>query len=173
MSESTYSLRHDNFESQIPNSIRKLRDDESFTDVTLVSSKGDSIKAHQVILASTSRFFKKVLTENPHKTPMIHLSNVEHNTLLRIKDFIYCGQAQILTDSLEDFVEVGGMLGIEGLIESNEATQKDNHMLVQDLDMSVDEDDNIKDMTTEAEEKIIKDSADTSGKSPQRTLRRI
>ena len=60
MTEELLNLRHGDFERLVPNIIRNLGKHAAFTDVTLVSSEGNTLQAHKVILASCSLSNKTV-----------------------------------------------------------------------------------------------------------------
>jgi len=77
-----------------------------FVDVTLIPDRADGdgggncgIRAHKIILATSSDYFRRILEESPCKHPVIHLkgfSRWEAETLLR---FMYTGEVQL--DSAE------------------------------------------------------------------------
>ena len=60
MSEKLY-LQWNDFKENVNSAFRKLRDDNEFTDVTLVCEDGQQMEAHKVIMASSSPFFEKIL----------------------------------------------------------------------------------------------------------------
>ena len=111
------NLKHDNFEGLAPEAIRNLGNSEIFADVTLVSTDNKSIQAHKVVLASFSQKFEKILVSNPHPHPMIYLNQVDFETLIKIKSFIYLGEVEVPADQVYDFLKIGGDLEIVGLIE--------------------------------------------------------
>ena len=49
---------------QLATMIKSLRNDNDFSDVTLVCEDGDPIKAHKVILAGGSPIFQKMFAQN-------------------------------------------------------------------------------------------------------------
>ena len=56
MTEKTFYMRHIQFNTLAPDVFRKLIRDKHFTDVTLATGDGKQIKAHKVILGSSSIF---------------------------------------------------------------------------------------------------------------------
>ena len=50
----------------------KLWQEKDFTDVTLAACDGKQIKAHRVILASASKFFRNLLGGSCHENPLIY-----------------------------------------------------------------------------------------------------
>lgn len=57
--EQQYCLRWNNFQANITSQFEALRDDEDFTDVSIVC-EGRSIKAHRVVLSACSPLFKEM-----------------------------------------------------------------------------------------------------------------
>ena len=67
-----FCLRWNDFQTNMVASFKHLRDEKSFTDVT-IASDGQSCKAHKMILSACSPYFKTLLEENPAKHPIIIL----------------------------------------------------------------------------------------------------
>ena len=55
-----FCLKWNDFQTSVTNSFSKLRRDEDFYDVTLVSDDDTFIRGHKLVLASSSDFFKKI-----------------------------------------------------------------------------------------------------------------
>ena len=53
--------------------LRTLRDDKEFTHVTLACEDGQRVKAHKVILASSSPFFLNLSKINKHPHPLNYM----------------------------------------------------------------------------------------------------
>ena len=62
-------LQWNNFKENANSAFGKLRDDEEFSDVTLVCEDRQQMAAHKVILASSSPFFAKILQKKHTLTP--------------------------------------------------------------------------------------------------------
>ena len=60
---------------------RLAKSEENFTDVT-IACDDDQIEAHKVIISSCSLVFKKLLSKNQHKYPMIYLRGIKSKKLL-------------------------------------------------------------------------------------------
>ena len=100
-----------------------LRQDEDFTDVTLVSEDGEQIDAHKVILGASSPFFQALLKKNKHAHPLIYMRGIKSADLLAIVDFLYYGETNIFQDNLDSFLNIAGELSLRGLdggTESND-----------------------------------------------------
>ena len=67
-----FCLRWNDFQTNMVASFKHLRDEKSFTDVT-IACDGQSTKAHKMILCACSPYFKNLLEQNPAKHPIIIL----------------------------------------------------------------------------------------------------
>ena len=76
-----FCLRWNDFQTNMVASFKHLRDEKSFTDVT-IACDGQSCKAHKMILSACSPYFKALLEENPAKHPIIILK-VGHLSIIR------------------------------------------------------------------------------------------
>ena len=124
MSSEKFDLRWNDFPTNAVSTIRNLVTDNEYTDVTLVSDDRRKIKAHKVILASASQFFREILPEISSHNPVLFLKGIEHSELLAIMKFIYVGTTEVAQDNLEKFMKAAQDLQIEGLQENK--NDKDN-----------------------------------------------
>ena len=60
-------LQWNDFQKNVANAFRNLREDKEFADLTLVCEDGNQIEVHKVVLSSSSPFFKKLLAKNKHE----------------------------------------------------------------------------------------------------------
>lgn len=117
-------------------SLRQAYDKGYFSDVTVVagSHADDSLsffRAHKVILASVSDFFKNVLTAfetqanfaNQNQT--IFLKNVDPKKFQLLLNFFYESQVRVQAEDLKPFLELAKELGVKGLNVVN--TAKNNN----------------------------------------------
>ena len=112
-----FSLKWHDFETNISNSFRKLRNTDDFYDVTLVSDDQEQMLAHKVVLSASSEYFNNVLKSNKHSHPMICLNGINSIGLTNILDYIYNGEVEIKQDQLKTFLECAKRFQLEGLIE--------------------------------------------------------
>ena len=75
MGTEKFCLRWNDFENNISQAFRDLRQDEDFFDCT-IACEDDQIPAHKVILSACSIFFKDVLKRNPHQHPLVYMKGV-------------------------------------------------------------------------------------------------
>ncbi|KAK4324927.1 hypothetical protein Pmani_004463 [Petrolisthes manimaculis] len=78
-----FCLRWNEFQSNMVSSFKHLREEKSFTDVTLACD-GQTCKAHKMVLSACSPYFKALLEENPSKHPIIILKDVPYSHLQAI-----------------------------------------------------------------------------------------
>ena len=118
MASEMYSLAWKEFQTSACSTFNDLFGDQNFADVTLACDDGKQIKAHKVILASSSLFFKTILLQNPHQHPLLYLKGIKLRELESIARFIYFGEVEVDHSSLEDFMAAAKDLQIKGLIEN-------------------------------------------------------
>ena len=99
-------LQWNDFQENIRNVFKNLRESNDFTDVTLACEDGQQVEAHKLILAGSSPLFQKILGGNKHPHPLKYLRGVKSDSLLAIVDFLYQGEANIFQDNLDSFLTV-------------------------------------------------------------------
>jgi len=114
MTSEKLCLRWNDFERNISEAFREIRDDKDFFDVTLVCEE-KQIQAHKIILSACSPFFKKVLLSHHHEHPLIYLMGVKYKDLKAVLNFMYHGQVNVAHDELNSFLQVAEDLKIKGL----------------------------------------------------------
>ena len=125
-SSEKFCLKWNDFQDNIANSFRGLREDFDFTDVTLVCEEDIQIEAHKVILSACSPFFSSVLRNNKHTQPMIYMRALKSKDLVAIMDFIYHGQANIFQEDLDSFLALAEELQLKGLTGPKDEYQGSN-----------------------------------------------
>ena len=99
--------------------LRELRAAQQLEDVTLVVEGGE-LKAHRVVLASCSSFFRRILVSCSHQAPLLYLRGVPKQELASMLDFMYQGEVSIGQDRLAAFLAVAEDLQVKGLTNSGE-----------------------------------------------------
>ena len=117
MENEKFCLRWNDFERNISKSFKELRDDKDFFDVTLACDE-EQIKAHKIILASCSPFFRNVLRRNPHEQPLLYLKGVKYADLVSVLNFMYHGEVNIAQEDLNAFLAVAEDLCVKGLTQN-------------------------------------------------------
>ena len=111
-----FQLSWEEFDTAAGNSYKELYKEQHFTNVTLACDDGKQIKAHKVILASSSAFFKRILTKNMHEQPLIYLKGFYFSELEKIVEFMYQGHTEVRQANLDRFIEAAKDLEIKGLM---------------------------------------------------------
>ena len=147
-----FCLKWNDFQTNVSNAFKKLRKTENFYDVTLVSDDQQQISAHKVVLASSSEYFKNILTSNTHSHPMLCLSGVNAVDIKNMLDFMYNGEIQIFQDDLDQFLEIAQRFHLEGLIQNKQENYTDTQEFKYEASQ---ESANIMDLVPESENEPI------------------
>lgn len=124
-----FSLKWNDFTSNVTNSFQSLRKEEDFFDVTLVGDDFKQVTAHKLVLSSCSEYFKKVFSKNKkyfQSQAMICLEGLNHDDLNHVLDYIYQGEVQIQQQELDRFLAIAERLKLEGLIGGRQHDEDEN-----------------------------------------------
>ena len=119
-----FSLKWNDFQINVVSSFNRLRNQSTFTDVTLVSADKKQISAHKIVLAASSGFFSNIFEQNTQSHLMICLDGISSTELTSVLDYIYLGEVKIFQENLDRFLKVGEKLELEGLLTSDEFEPK-------------------------------------------------
>ena len=127
--EAQYNIGWNTFKDHLQDSTKALFKSQRFTDVTLVSNDMIPIKAHKFILSGASSVLRRLLMMNQDAKPMLYLKGINCEDLQAILEFIYLGEASILSERLEDFMRSAEDLDVEELCKPKPENQKtgENH----------------------------------------------
>merc|ERR1712129_167181 len=114
-SSEKFCLKWNDFETNIRNSFRELREGQEYFDVTLACDDGPLIEAHRIILSAGSQLFKEIFRKSKHQSPFVYLEGIRSVYLGYILDFLYNGEASIAQDELATFLETARELQVKGL----------------------------------------------------------
>ena len=117
MSSENLCLKWEDFHTNISLSYKEIREDQEFSDVTLVGEGNVKIKAHKVILAASSKFFKDLLHDNQHPHPLMYMRGIKGEHLSALVNFMYHGEANIFQGNLDEFLVIAKELELKGLSE--------------------------------------------------------
>ncbi|CAB4070074.1 unnamed protein product [Lepeophtheirus salmonis] len=119
-----WSSHFPNMEKVFANLVKS----ESLADVTLYTANGQMFRAHRFVLSSCSDFLRNVFLENPSEQPVVHLPEVESETIKLLLDFIYTGELLVDDDVLlMKIMDTSNMLFIKGIHSALEEKQKKNN----------------------------------------------
>ena len=120
-----FSLKWNDFHSNVSKSFQSLRNKEDFSDVTLVGNDFKQIAAHKIILSSCSKYFSNILKNvADQKHPILCLEGMSFQDIEKVMDYIYNGELKIYQDDLDRFLDVGQRLGLEGLVDLKESPKE-------------------------------------------------
>ena len=117
-------LQWNEYQNIFIKAFRDLRNDEALTDVTLVCEDGKQIKAHKVVLASTSPFFLDLLKRNKHPHPLVYMKGIKSENIFALVDFLYRGEANVFEENLDSFLALANEVKLQGLSGKVEETVK-------------------------------------------------
>ena len=123
MSGEKFALRWNDFENNICQAFKSLRDERELCDVTLACEDDHELEAHKVILASCSPFFAKIFKRYKDK-PLLYLKGVSSTHLQSLLNFMYLGQVSIGQDDLASFLSAAEDLQVSGLTHRNSPPTK-------------------------------------------------
>merc|ERR1712204_115961 len=118
-------LKWNDFQENAISAFGTLREDREFADLTLACEDGQQVKAHKVILASSSPFFQTLLRRNKHPHPLIYMRGLKSEDLVAMIDFLYFGEANVYQENLDSFLVVAEELQLKGLMGSVEKDEEE------------------------------------------------
>ena len=120
-----FSLKWNDFHSNISKSFQSLRNKEDFSDVTLVGDDFKQVAAHKIILSSCSTYFNNILKNIANqKHPILCLEGMSFQDIEKVMDYIYNGELRIYQDDIDKFLDLGQRLGLEGLVGITESPRE-------------------------------------------------
>ena len=87
-----FSLKWNDFQSNVISVFSQLRTKSSFQDVTIVSDDRKQVSAHRVVLSACSVYFNDILSQNTHSHPLLCLEGINFSELSNVIDYIYYGE---------------------------------------------------------------------------------
>jgi len=121
-----FCLKWNDFEKNISYSLRELRDDKDFFDVTIACGN-NQLQAHKLVLSACSPFFRSVLKRNPHQHPLLYLKGVKYEEILLVLNFMYHGEVNVAQDELNSFLSVADDLQVKGLSQDSSKQSEPSH----------------------------------------------
>ena len=117
MTEGTFHLAWNSTEREatVLGSLAALQKSGECADVSLISSDDGTLRAHRVVLAACSPFFREIFMKNSLSNLSLYMSGLKQVDLEAILDFMYRGQAEVPMASLEAFIWTAKELKVLGL----------------------------------------------------------
>ena len=139
----THTLKWKYFNHNVTSRVLGVINEQSFSDVTLVSDDQKPFLAHKYILSTVSPVLKNILLNNPHSHPLIYLRGVNHQVLDTILQFIYFGKALVDPRNVNRLYQAAEDLQIKKLGENirmeypsgprREDLDNNDHILSEDI----------------------------------------
>ena len=119
-----FSLKWNDFHSNVSKSFGLFRSEEYLQDVTVMSEDYYQVSAHKLVLSACSEHFRNIFKNSKKSNTLICLDGVSKEDLKNILDFIYLGESHIFQDKLDRFLKIAEKLKLEGIMSQGE--EKEN-----------------------------------------------
>ena len=122
-----FSLKWNDFETNVSKSFVNLRTETQLFDVTLVGQDQKKVSAHRLVLSACSNFLKNILYDNnSHSHPLLYLDGVDSKDINQMLDYMYKGEVKIMQDHLDRFLHISNKFQLEGLLGGEEGNAGSN-----------------------------------------------
>ena len=111
-----FSLKWNDFHSNLTNSFSYFRNKEYLHDVTLVTDDNQQLSAQRFVLSMCSEYFQSLFVNNKHSNMMICLEGVSKQDLDNCLDYMYHGEVQVYQNDLDKFLNVAKRFKLKGLL---------------------------------------------------------
>ena len=156
-----FSLKWNDFQSNISQSFSGLQGETQLFDVTLVGQDQRRVSAHRLVLSACSDFFKNIFYSNTHTHPMLYLDGVDSREISLMLDYIYMGEVKIMQDHLDKFLQIANKFQLEGLLGS-EDNKDDKNMSNSDPSIKKENDSYANTLENTADRHVRKEKTDRS-----------
>ncbi|KAL0101035.1 hypothetical protein PUN28_018710 [Cardiocondyla obscurior] len=119
MSSKEFSLKWNNFSSNLTSGFLSHLSENDLVDVTL-AVEGQLLAVHKLVLSVCSPYFKNIFKENPCQHPVIILKDVKYTEITSLLKFMYQGEVNVKQEDLPNFLKLAQMLQIKGLVGGEE-----------------------------------------------------
>ncbi|XP_023234165.1 uncharacterized protein LOC111633770 isoform X2 [Centruroides sculpturatus] len=109
-------LKWINHQSNLLTKFQQYLLSERFVDVTICCD-GMSLKAHKVVLSSSSTYLEKYFSEEAPRETTFSIRGAKFEEMKAIVDFIYSGEVDVFSHSLTNILRIAQNLKIRGLME--------------------------------------------------------
>jgi len=129
-----FSLRYDDFHSNVSKSFGVFKDQEYLHDVTLVSDDQNQVTAHKLVLSVSSEYFNNIFKNNKVSNPFLCLEGVSSTDLNYLLDYIYFGEVQVYQGHLDSFLAAAQRFQLEGLQGRGEVQEEESMLEIKPMD---------------------------------------
>lgn len=142
MEEEEFNLKWSGYSDHLTQVLQDLMMNQTFTDVTLVCDDKVQLKAHKIVLTSSSGFFQSILTDVIESNHIIYMRNVNHQEMEAVLKFMYLGEASFMKERSKEFIKVALDLELKAICQDveenlpkregcskNQDSERDTHMI--------------------------------------------
>ena len=112
--EPLFTLRSDDYESEIAFGFQRLRKANALFDMTLVCDGGE-VQCHEALLASLSPHFQEVFMQNSSQKARLDLPGVKFDYVRMMVEFIYEGEVEMPQHEAKAFFAATDLFKVKGL----------------------------------------------------------
>ena len=112
-----FSFSWFNFTEHLHHLFADLYKEESYADVTLVSSDQFEFKAHKIVLSACSPVLKKIIDDNHGDLPLVYQTKIKSQEMEAILHFIYMGKGKFYQERMEEFIKAAKDLELKHFCE--------------------------------------------------------
>jgi len=112
-----FSLKWNDFQTNVASLLMDLRNQKIFNDVTLVGEDQKQIPAHKIVLSASSGFFMKILQQNDQSNLVIYFESFDSTELENVLEYMYKGEVKIFKENLDRFLKIAEKLELKGLMK--------------------------------------------------------
>ncbi|CAG4986006.1 unnamed protein product [Colias eurytheme] len=116
MSDQYYNLSWNSHKDRIGKGFSYLQQKEEFVDMTL-AVEGHLVKVHKNVVSLVSPYLKELISSIPCDHPIIFLTDISHEVLGLIVEYIYTGEVEVPVNILQPFLKAASKLVLLGLNE--------------------------------------------------------
>ena len=118
-----FSLKWNDFHSNVSSSFSALRNEDYLQDVTLVTDDDHHVSAHKLVLSACSDYFKNIFKKSKHANPLLCLDGITSNDIANVLNCVYIGKVHIYQENLDHFLKIAQKLRLQGLLSSEEPSE--------------------------------------------------
>merc|ERR1712223_1624022 len=124
-SDELLQLQWSNHSNAFGAAMSKLRSNEPFCDVTLVSAKGEQFSAHKVVISACSTHLQSMLKPLPgwQHPVLIMPKDIPTEDLRDILAFMYSGEVHVERGRLQSFLRSAESLKVHGLCDHQSVSE--------------------------------------------------
>ena len=113
----TFDVKWHSFTDHLKTMLHKIRSSGLYTDVTFICDDQKELRAHMNVVGACSPVLRNIFNMLRGDSPTIYMRGIKHVEMESLLEFMYLGEARILSDRVNDFLTVAKDLEIEELCQ--------------------------------------------------------